>query len=109
MSVGEIFVHFDPPKSGSRIVIYEGSCVLITIPRKKTMDRAGAAATAATSVRESRSIVKYDVRGTFASGRFLEFATLTGARTPLFRKWWSSGMQKVPFCLRAVAVFGCGA
>ena len=34
--------------------------------------RCGAVAT--TSVRESGSIVKYDVRGTFASGRFLEYA-----------------------------------
>ena len=43
-------------------------------------------AVATTSVRELGSIVKYDVRGTFASGGFLEFATLTGARTPFFRK-----------------------
>ena len=69
--------------------------------------RCGAVATA--SVRESGSIVKHDVRGTFASGRFLEFATLTGSADSSFQEVVVSGMQIVTLCLRAVAVFGFGA
>ena len=100
MSVGEIFVHFDPPKSGSRIVIYEGSCVLITIPRKKTMDRACQVAGAVAPLR---------------CPRHFRFVTVSGVCNPCgcadssFREVVVSGMQKVTFCLRAVAVFGCGA
>ena len=40
------------------------------------------------AIREVGSIVKYDVRVTFASGRFLELITFMGTRILFFRKWW---------------------
>ena len=68
--------------------------------------RLGAVAT--TSVRESGSIVKYDVRGTFASGRFLGVCNPYGCADSCFQEVVVSGMKKVTFCLRAGAGFGVG-
>ena len=107
------FVHFDPPKSGSRIVIYEGSCVLITIPRKKTMDRACQVAGAVAPLLLPPFANQDPAQNTMSEALSLRdgFWSLQPLRVRglLFSGSGGIGYAESDVCLRAVAVFGCGA